>query len=199
MAPIGELLFHRSDRFDLYAYLSRQDSGIKEAINRLNLASFENKSDEEIIQSIAETLQLLPLTVDYASATAAVQETTMEWEDHFFGERSIVPALRVTKSLPFQGNADLWHLKPNEFDFNPPRGQVNGKILIVGITVPTQQADTAQSYIEETIKKIPEWIERQSRQIGEYNSNLSKKIGPLLKARKEQSAVASNLLKTLQS
>lgn len=163
MAALGELLFYRRDQVGLDDVLRHQVELLRGKVDALPDELFSAKSDEEIAQHLAKESAVEPLSVDFAAAKPNVQEAQVEVHDQFgFNRGPIrVPGLLATKSIPFKGDAVLWRLRTNPYTMNPPRGDVRGNMLVIGISVPAQQADEAARYIERTIEQIPEYLTRR--------------------------------------
>jgi hypothetical protein len=140
-----------------------------------------------------------PLKLDLAAAKASVEEVQLEVHDRWGYERGPirVPGLRATKSIPFSGEEDLWRLRTNPFNMNPPRGNVRGQNLVIGIEVAAQQADEAAKYIEETIAQLPEYLQRQAAQLEPYNAGLAGSAMQWIKMRQARLGTANDLLKKL--
>jgi hypothetical protein len=128
-----------------------------------------------------------------------VQETQVEVQYQFGFNRGPVrvSGLLATKSVPFKGDAALWHLRTNPYTMNPPHGDVRGNMLVIGIAVHAQQADKAARYIERTIGQIPEYVERQAAQIAQHNASLAPASMQSIRARRPRLGSASDLIKKL--
>lgn len=199
MAVLGELLFYRRDQVDLDAVLRHQTELLRQRVDKLSDKLFSEKSDDEIAELVAKEAAIKPLEVDFAAAKPSVEETQVEVHDRYGFERgpTRVAGLRATKAIPFKGDPDLWRLRTNPFNMNPPRGDIRGGNLIVGITVPAQQADEAAKYIEDTINQIPEYLARQAAQIERHNASLADQAMQWVKARRQRLGSAADLLKKL--
>lgn len=199
MAALGDLLFYRRDQVGLDDVLRHQVGLLREKVDALPDKLFSEKTDEEIAQYIAKKHALEPLSVDFAAAKANVQETQVEVQDQFGLNRGPirVPGLLATKSIPFKGDPELWSLRTNPFNMNPPHGEVRGNMLIIGIAVPAQQTDEAARYIERTIAQIPEYLQRQEAQIAQHNASLAAASMQWIRARRQRLGSASDLLKKL--
>ncbi|NSX17018.1 hypothetical protein HTY52_23275 [Cupriavidus taiwanensis] len=199
MSVLGDLLFYRRDQVGLDDVLRHQVEQLRGKVDALPEMLFAEKSDEEIAAHIAGQEAVKPLTVDFAAATPSVCETQVEVHDRFGFERGPVrvAGLQATKSIPFTGDPDLWFLRTNPWSLNPPRGDVRGNKLVIGITVPAQQADEAARYIDETIDQIPQYLERQSAQIAQHNASIASHAMQWVKLRRQRLGTASDLLKKL--
>jgi hypothetical protein len=199
MAALGELLFYRRDQVGLDDVLRHQVELLRGKVDALPDELFSAKSDEGIAQHLAKENAVEPLSVDFAAAKPNVQETQVEVQDQFGFNRGPVrvSGLLATKSIPFKGDAALWHLRTNPYTMNPPRGDVRGNMLVIGIAVPAQQADEAARYIERTIGQIPEYLERQAAQIAQHNASLAAASMQSIRARRQRLGSASDLIKKL--
>jgi hypothetical protein len=199
MAALGELLFYRRDQVGLDDVLRQEVNLLRGKVDALPDKFFSGKSDDEIAAYIAKENEVQPLSVDFSAGKANVQETQVEVHDQFgFNRGPIrVRGLLATKSIPFKGDASLWHLRTNPFTMNPPRGEVRGNALVIGMAVPAQQANEAARYIEQTIAQIPEWLQRQEAQIAQHNASLAAQAMQWIRARRQRLGSASDLLKKL--
>jgi hypothetical protein len=201
MAVLGELLFYRRDQVDLDDVLRRQLELLRSRVDALPDKLFADKTDEEIAAQIAAEAMIGPLNVDLAAANkASVQEVQVEVRDRWGSEQGSVrvPGLKATKVIPFTGKRDLWHLRTNPYNLNPPRGEVRGDKLIIGIEVAAQQVDEAAKYIEDTIAQIPEYLQRQEAQLATHNAGLAGHAMQWIRMRRGRLGTANELLKKLE-
>lgn len=199
MTVLGDLLFYRSDMVGLGDVLRHRVEQLRTKVDALPDRLFAEKSDDEIATQIASEQAIAPLVADFAAATAKVQETEVEVHDQFGFHRGPirVAGLEATKTIPFTGDPDLWRLHPNSWSSSPPRGDVRRNNLVIGITVPAQQADEAARYIDRTIADLPDYIVRQKVLIDQHNASLFTQVMPWIKARRQRLSAASDLLKKL--
>lgn len=199
MAVFGDLLFYRRDQVGLDDVLRHQVELLHGKVDALPDKIFSEKSDDEIARLVAREHAVEPLVVDFDAAIPNVQETQVEVRDSFGFDRGAVrvPCLLATKSIPFKGDPELWRLRTNPYSLNPPRGEIRGSKLVIGIAVPAQQADEAAHYIDQTIKQIPEYLQRQEAQIATHNASLAGHAMQWIKLRRERLGSASDLLKKL--
>ena len=200
MTVLGELLFYRRDQVDLDHVLRHQVELLRQKVDTLPDAFFAQKTDEEIAAHVAKEATVEPLQVDFANAAAAVREVQVERRDDygFDGGRSArVPGLQATKTIRFKGDKALWHLRTNPYDMNPPHGEVRADTVVVGISVAAHAADEAARYIDQTLAKIPEYLQRQKVQIDAHNSGLAGHAMRWVTVRRGRLSQASDLLKKL--
>jgi hypothetical protein len=199
MAALGDLLFYRRDQVDLDDALRHQVELLRGKIDALPDKLFSEKSDEGIAAYIAKEHAVQPLVVDFDAATPSVEEAQVDVHDRFGPDRGPVrvPGLLAKKPIPFKGDPELWRLRTNPYNMNPPRGEIRGHTLIIGIAVPAQQADAAAAYIAKTIAEIPEYLQRQETQIAKHNASLAMHAMQWIRLRRQRLGSASDLLKKL--
>jgi hypothetical protein len=198
MSYVGDLLFVRRDRVDLDAVLRhRAEVKVRELVDEIPDSDFANQTDEQLTQEVYQRASLMPLDVAFDKATPGVREISLE-TNSVFGERVRVKGLRATKSIPFTGNSDLWHLLTNPHDMNPPHGSVTEQTVVIGIDVREQEGEQAKAYINDTIGRIKAYLERQAAQLETFNRGLSGRIKPVVQQRRTRLAGAADLLKKLQ-
>lgn len=199
MAALGDLLFYRRDGAGLDDILRHEVRLLQSRVDALPDKFFTDHSDDQIAAHIAEQHAIQPLKADFGAAKASVVETQVEVQDQFGFRRGPirVPGLLATKSIPFQGDPELWRLRTNPFNMNPPRGEVRGNTLVIGITVPAQQADEAKRYIDQALAQIPEYLQRQEAQIAQHNASLATHAMQWITARRQRLGSAADLLKKL--
>jgi hypothetical protein len=200
MSVIGEVLFHNRQGSSISDYARHFHEQLREKVAAVPQNVFDGKSDDEVVEIVAADMRMQPLEVDFDRAEKDVQETTLEVRDHFsFGDGGTVsvPALRASKSIPFKGDAGLWTVGTGTWSSRPPRGEVRGNKLVVGIVVRTDRQADAKPHIDRTIQEIEQYLAQQRVQIDAYNNDLSDQIRPLVEERRKRRGSASALLDEL--
>ncbi len=198
MAVLGELLFWRRDNVDLDAMLRhRGDAGVRREVEALAEQVFTTESDDTLVERVLAKTRIAPLVVSFDDGKAHVAEIMVDVTT-VFGERARVKGLRATKVFPFTGEPDLWQLRSNPYDMNPPRGMVDRHALTVGMEVRDHEGDQAAAHIEDSVRRIKEYLQRQEVQIAEFNARLPNLILPMIQRRRQTLSKAADLLKKLQ-
>lgn len=198
MSYVGDLLFFRRDGVDLDAVLRhRADVKVREWVDAIPESAFANQTDEQLTQEVYKKANLMPLDVAFDKATAGVAEVSFE-TNNIFGDRARVKGLRATKSIPFAGEPDLWHLLTNPHDMNPPHGSVNGQTVVIGMDVREQEGEQAKAHINDTIARIKTYLDRQAAQLDTFNKGVSARIKTVVHQRRARLGNAADLLKKLQ-
>jgi len=202
MAFLGDLLFFSARGPDLDDVLRGNAESMGVHVEQVPESDFGQKSDEELAKELSSRLAVTPIEVDFDNGMPSVEQVSVEVSDWFSyglrqGETTHVPGLEVSKRFPFVGDPKLWYLKTNPFDLSPPRGRIVGQHISVGISVPTQQAQEAKKYIDDTVNNIQKCLARQQSQIQAHNARLSSLALPLIQQRRSRLNQAAELLKSL--
>lgn len=182
----GDVLFLRRNMPALAQALDYRRNQLRAKVDKLPEKLFRDKSDEEIAADIAKSEAIVPLQIDLDNAIADVTETQMEVRDDYgFRPGTFrVAALEATKRVPFTGDPKLWELHPSQYDTNPPRGEIRGSFLTVGMAVRPQQGEQAKQHIDATLASVLKYVTAQRGQIEAYNARISGEVLPLLYERR---------------
>lgn len=198
MAVIGELLFYSGRSPGLSDVLRHNlENEVPAKVDRISVSEFDRRTDEELTAMIVEQAKAEPLKLRLEEADAEVTEKAVTAQDVFGGTANI-PGLRVTKIVPFDGDADLFKMAPNTFDLNPPRGEVWGHKLVVGMEIPESESESALQYVEQTLTRVEEHIRRQQDQLDEHNSQLPGAALAAIQRRRASLGKASDLAARLR-
>ena len=197
MSVMGDLLFYHSRGPDLGDVLRDHiANGLGKAADSVSEHDFATHSDEQLAEQLITRQAFKPLVVEFEKAQPEVKEVTLNVSD--YGQTIPVRGFRITKAIPFTGNVELWRLKPNSFDMNPPRGDIQRGKLVIGIELPEAQSARAAEYLDETIKGIHRYLEWQTAQIGQHNASLLDQALPLVQQRRVSLEKRAALLKSLK-
>jgi hypothetical protein len=198
MSVLGELLFWRRDGADLDGALRHQgEAGLQGLVDALSEGDLRTETDDALIQRISAKASISPLRVLFDQGEPDVREIMIETEN-VFREGIRVKGLRATKSFPFSGDTELWHLRTNPYDMNPPRGIVDRRAVTVGMEVRDHEGNQAAAHIEDSVRRIKECLQRQEAQIAAFNVRLPGLALPMIHRRRQALDKASDLLKKLQ-
>jgi uncharacterized coiled-coil protein SlyX len=198
MSVIGDLLFWSGRGADLGDHLRHAlQNAVPAEVDRLPVSDFADKSDDEIVATLVERIKAEPIGLRLDEAEPDVVERNVEVRD-VFGGTATVPGLRVAKVVPFDGEEGLFKLTPNQWDTNPPRGQVRGNTLTVGMEVRASEDEQAIQYIEQTLASVQVYIDRQKAQLDEYNQQLPAAVRSAVERRRGTLGRASSVADRLR-
>lgn len=116
----------------------------------------------------------------------------------------LIPAHEVRVSIPFTGNPDLWHMKPNVYKSISPRGDIRtsngnqGGVLIIKIVQPTDlPMEEIKRKLEQACEEIRFYLRYQKEQLEAYNVGLPGRIRQQIQARKARLEAQKGIQKML--
>jgi hypothetical protein len=205
---IADLLFVK---YDLDDNIRNFLSSIHLLVDEIPEDQFHISSDDDIVRSIKSKKEMSPVELHEDRKVMDQSETKMDvagWPGRYFSDDRgpcLVPGTRVTVTIPFTGDAQLWHAKTNPYNYNPPRGEIRshrntdqGGNLVLDFTRPTDEGpEVFKGLFEETLVSIRQYLTWSKEQIVRYNNELEAHIRPAIAARrarlKQQSGIADLL------
>lgn len=199
MAVIGELLFYAG--FGRRPALSdalrhNLDKNVRSEVDGISASVFAKQTDAELIEAMVRKCRAQPISLKVEDAIGGAKPIKLTVEDHFHGQVAI-DGLRVTKTIPFEGDAVLFDLQPDQYDLSPPRGTVRAQSVIVGMDVRQAQAEEAVRYIEGTVSDIETYIGRQAAAIEAHNASLPGVAFEMIQRRRAVLGTASDIASRL--
>ncbi|GAB2791530.1 toll/interleukin-1 receptor domain-containing protein [Dyella kyungheensis] len=188
----SDVLFHHAP---LSSALESQAKTAAARVDSVAASVLQALSDEELIDQLAVDLQVLPLKIDRAGMTMRKEEIQVDvtgdprrmprWD----GGRSLIPGVRVTVSVPFDGDAELWRLRPSTFRLSAPRGQVrsqqsNGGVLDLVFEVPNDQLEQVKQDLASQLEDIEFFIENQRNDLTGVETRIRGEIARAVAARR---------------
>ena len=96
------------------------------------------------------------------------------------------PGYRVVVHVPFEGDCGVFSLRPNQFNFNPPRGRVKGQDLLLTISYPRDQQPDIDSQVQAFIGSVSTWLTWARGQTDSFNSTLEQQAGQAIEGRRQR-------------
>ena len=193
---------HRDDVLfcegDLSATLDGHLAKAVEKVNSIPEAQFLNSTDDELVGHVVSDFEVQPITLHEDAMEMDQQETRVDVSGRFDyftlpGERTEVPGLKVTVSVPFTGDPLLWKLRPNKWQTVFPHGQIRkpGSDGIGYLDIEMQQPSGAnpESYkqgLEHTMRSVRFYVDAQKEQIEAENNKLPQRVRDAVAKRRER-------------
>jgi hypothetical protein len=193
MTLIGEAVFLSPRQVDASDVVRHVEGQLQTAVNDYDQRKFDAQSDEEVVAALVRDLHVLPLEVDWDNGTNAADEVELVSRDPFGGQGR-VPGLRVSKTINYKGDQNLWTIGSGQWSSMMPRAEVRSGTIVVGMEVPANNPDQAIQHITSTIASMKEHVERQRQVLEPMNQSLPAKLLPLVQARRARRSGAQDLL-----
>jgi hypothetical protein len=198
MNVLGEPLFGQSEP-DLNDVLCQARELALTRVDKLPLETFAI-TDDMIADELARASAIHPILLLLDNAGPNIDEPPVTandgFRDGYCGSMRLM-GIQVTKSIPFEGDPRLLHLRPTSYDLNPPLGKIQGNVLIIGKGFRESEGEDAKRYIKNTETSIDKYLAFQRSQIEAHNSTLAAAIKPRVAERRARLAKAAAIQKEL--
>jgi len=196
MSSRDNLLFYEGDLDDT---LRGQLASAREKVDHIPRDQFLNSPEDEVVQHVVSELEVEPLVLFEDRAEMDQRETKIDvsgWRDRNpFGDRGpiLVAAVEVVVSIPYSGDPQLWHLRPNRWQSLFPRAEVSspdrtgaGSLKIIIRQPVDEPSERIKSRLDEELRSIRFYIESQHTQIDQFNSSLPRAVQDAVRGRRER-------------
>jgi len=194
----GVKLFYRSDGVDLENWLRDRLLRLRAKIEAIPRREFGATPSEELVNTVMRENCVRPLVLDLVYAKNDAEEVGSDFSLRASGHAGAIRSeLRATKSIVFNGNRSLWHLRPTSVSGTVPYGDIQGPTIVIGVSVDPHESDAAVRHIEATILGIREHLECQEAQIARHNTSIRYHAMQWVQIRKRHRTAASDLVRRL--
>jgi hypothetical protein len=203
----NQLLFYDGD---LDATLRNHYGRVQDHVNSIPKNQFLVSSDEEIIEHVQNSLWVEHIELHENSMEMDQQEVQVDVSHNrnrnpFRDKGPIyVNGLRITVSVPFTGDSNLWKLKPNSWQSVFPRGNIRSKgqsgtgFLEIVIEQPSDEgAEKIKSLLEDTLKSVRFYLNGQKSQIESQNKSLAGQIKQAINNRRNRLKAHDGIIEAL--
>ena len=128
------LLFSSQGLSDLTAKLAK---GLRDEVESIDANRLLNTAPADLAAYLAEKYRLDPPTLRRGEWSAEESETKIDVsgdQNRWISDRSLpfyVPGQRIDVEVPFDGDPELFYVRPNQFSLSPPRAAVRGGSLLL--------------------------------------------------------------------
>lgn len=193
--------FHEGD---LSATLDAHGRKVREKIDSIEPDQLLATPVEDLVEHIVSQMYVEPLQIYEEQMTRDQLETKIDvagWPGRFTrGDGPcLVPAIRVTVSLPFTGDVNLWRLRPNTWCSVVPHGTVTGDTVDMVFERPLDEPlEPIKKNLEENLELIRKHIAWQKESIDQFNNGLANTVRSAVEARRQRLAKHDKLAEILK-
>lgn len=209
MRDLPELLFHE---YDLHSVLESNSHKARRYVDDIEEQKFINSDDSEIVEHVYSKFQVMPIDLHEDEKEMDTTETKVDvsrdWNRAIFdrGKPAMIAGTKLTVSIPFTGDANLWKCRPSSFNLNPPRANVHKargneeaghiEIIMHSASDAIDEAGIKQE-IDNTISNIRGYLKTIRADVEAHNQSLRPHVEKCVAARRERLGKHSQLAKVL--
>jgi hypothetical protein len=117
------------------------------------------------------------------------------------GRRAVVPATEVAIAIPYDGEQNLWRIRPSTFSLSGyPELDVHDDRIVLHFSFPDDSPEDQQRLkgeIERDIKYLAETVANQRRDVEQHDRTAPDRIRARLKAKREKALAATHAVSAL--
>ena len=98
------------------------------------------------------------------------------------------PGYRVVVHTPFEGEADVFKLRPSSFSINPPRGRTKSDELLLTIEYPHDAPPDIDATVNGFIASVSQSLDNARADIDNFNRNLEQQARQAIELRRQRLA-----------
>lgn len=195
MSDDSEFLFRDGD---VRVQIEHHFTKAADKIDSIPDAQFLATTDDEITDHVVSELQVHPLELNEEEMRMQQEETKLDVSEYYasrFGdpdEPFLTPAQRVTVSIPFSGDPNLWKLRPSSYQLSFPRGKVRETHELAGfldiiIELPSEcEPEQYKQRLDGTLKDVRNFLRYQKSDIDGLNASLPGRVRQAITARRSR-------------
>lgn len=96
------------------------------------------------------------------------------------------PGYRVVVHIPFEGEGDVFKLRPSSFTLNPPRGRVQSEELVLTIEYARDQQPDIDGRVNSFVGTVDQWLGFAHADIDSFNAGLENQARQTIAARRQR-------------
>jgi len=180
-------------------------------VDKIPQDQFIASTDEQIVAHVVAEMAITPLELHVESKTLEQQEAQVDVSHDrnraFFDQEGpfYVPGTRLTISIPYTGQPELWRIAPGHFWVTHPRANVRspgkdgvGQIdIIIEHPSDVDSAEPVRRLLDETLREIEQCLAAQRAEVDRRNAELQPAIRQAIERRRrslrQSTAIAAAL------
>ena len=163
---------------DLYAVLEHQKGQVKAKVQELKPDYLLNVNEQELAASIVSEMTLAVPVIREDEIHIAVHEEAQVDVSHdqmraIYGRGPFyVTGNKTVIAVPFDGDAAFFKIKPSTYNFNPPRGRIEGEEIHLTYIKADQDAEALRQEYQRDVNNIKQYLQWHHDSVNAHNAQL---------------------------
>jgi hypothetical protein len=178
----NNILFHGPRLSDVF---DAQHKALREKIDGFASNYIFNVDENDLVRSLVDQFSLdtpkLNIDARTIDSSEEVRQTRDEFGDAYDARFNI-----YTVMIPFDGEAVIFTFRPNSYDYNPPRGIVEGGDLKMTFVQRLHDAAQLKAEIEDATRQVEKYLRWSDEMIKPFNEQLETVTRQYLQYRKQK-------------
>lgn len=177
---------------DLAIVLMQAEAALKQEIETYDDQKITSASADDLVEAIVEKFQVEPLTLRENETTTEQKQTALETRRipdgrFLYGDHQpTISASAISFFVPFEGDRQLFRLRPSTFTLSPPRAAIRGNDVIFTFTTHALDAAEIKREFENQLRQVQSNVAAQRSNIDAFNVAIRTSAQARIDARKER-------------
>jgi hypothetical protein len=188
-----DLLFFKAD---INALTDAQQRNMGGEIQGLDPDRLLNTPVDDLVAYFAQKYRIEVPTLHRDRALLdEPRETYQEVND--YGRQIRIPSTLIKLTVPFDGEKDMFYVRPSTFDTAPPRAAVTSDGVVLELVIRSSEQDQVKNTLNRALDDIERYLGWQRPTIEAFNANLAGQARQAIEARRARLLQDRNLVSGL--
>jgi hypothetical protein len=188
-----DLLFFKAD---INAVTDAQQRNMGGEIQGLDPDRLLNTPVDDLVAYFAQKYRIEVPTLHRDRALLdEPRETYQEVND--YGRQIRIPSTLIKLTVPFDGEKDMFYVRPSTFDTAPPRAAVTSDGVVLELVIRSSEQDQVKNTLNRALDDIERYLGWQRPTIEAFNANLAGQARQAIEARRARLLQDRNLVSGL--
>jgi hypothetical protein len=196
-----EHLFNRADIYDL---IQDQTAKLKPRVERIPVSKILNATEQDLVEAlVAEAWLHVPVLNEEGICIerAGEKQIDVSGDFRFMPYHRLGPAYvmghETVIRVPFNGDADFFHVRPRRFGGIPPIAEIAEGALLLTYEGIDHSAEAVKSRYHTSVKEIKDYLAWLSEDANPYNDGLEARCRNQIAARKQKLLADANMVQAI--
>lgn len=195
---VPDVLFSGPSCLDHIEHTKQQ---LQAEISRMPDDKLLNTNPDDLIGYLLEKYGIDIPVLDEAGMSLDYKDATQERHDvfvHHRGERIRVKGLQITITLPFNGDAGFFGIRPSTFHHSPPRAEIRNNHLIGHFFAADGESETStKGRIDGWVNDIKQFLSWLQQSYSQFSASLQPSIQSMVTERRQRLLAQAKMAESL--
>lgn len=184
-----DLLFSRIDFFSLS--IDRLERA-KTRAREIPESALKVQTNDELVATLVEEFSLRPPLIKWAEASVSRSEAQVDLmytpnTMAYFERRShMAPGERVRVSVPYEGDSEMFKVRPSTYTLNPPRAEVGRSTLNFDYVGQQVDVERAKQEYEAAKGGVSSYLATMTSDCGRHNQQIAPSVRTIIEEKRSR-------------
>lgn len=190
-------------RADWHSVVESQRDRMRKDIESIDPDRLLNTSVNDLAKYFAEKYRMDVPTLNTSDVLVGQRETKVDVRHdptRFVFDRTrpaYVEGTEIEVEIPFQGDQEIFRVRPSTHDLNPPAAAVEPDRLVLRLAGASLEGAAVKSRIDETLRSIEKYLTNLRSDASQYNNSLCAAAQSSIESRRSKLLANRNLAASL--